>query len=566
MQNYIAESHLSCIVAQILKKREQKSHFLNNGVGLEFDFVIIGAGSAGCALANRLSADAKYSVALLEAGGRDTNPWIHIPVGYFKTMDNPKTDWRYRTERDPGLNGRDIPWPRGRVLGGCSSINGLLYVRGQAEDFNHWRQLGNTGWAWEDVLPYFKRAETWKGDGTENPERGKDGPLSVSPTRLKREIVDKWLDAAVAAGYKRNPDYNSSDQEGVGYFQLTLDKGRRCSSAVAYLKPARNRKNLTIITHAQAEKLLVEQGEATGVVANITGQSHSIRARREVILSAGAIGSPQILMLSGVGDAQELKAKGIEPICDLPGVGKNLQDHLQARPVFKTNLSTINIETNNIFKQGMIALQYAISQTGPMTMAASLGTGFLKTDPMLATPDIQFHIQPFSASAPAVGPHKFSAFTASVLQLRPESTGHLELKSADWRDYPAILPNYLATKLDQDTIVKGIQIARRIAQFEPLKSHIIEEFTPGPTVGSDDYDATLNWARDNSVTIYHPTGTCKMGQDEMAVVDAHLKVRGIKGLRVADCSIMPTITSGNTNAPAIMIGEKVSDLILEDAR
>ena len=382
---------------------------------------------------------------------------------------------------------------------------------------------------------------------------------------MKREIVDKWLDAAVAAGYKRNPDYNGSDQEGVGYFQLTLDKGRRCSSAVAYLKPARNRKNLTIITHAQAEKLLIEEGEAKGVIANIKGQSQTIRARREVILSAGAIGSPQILMLSGIGAAQELKAKGIEPICDLPGVGKNLQDHLQARPVFKTNLSTINIETNNIFKQGMIALQYAISQTGPMTMAASLGTGFLKTDPMLATPDIQFHIQPFSASAPADGPHKFSAFTASVLQMRPESTGHLELKSADWRDHPAIHPNYLATKLDQDTIVKGIQIARRIAQFEPLKSHITEEFTPGADIGMDDYDATLNWARDNSVTIYHPTGTCKMGQDEMAVVDADLKVRGIKGLRVADCSIMPTITSGNTNAPAIMIGEKLSDMILEDA-
>ena len=464
------------------------------------------------------------------------------------------------------MNGRDIPWPRGRVLGGCSSINGLLYVRGQAEDFNHWRQLGNTGWAWEDVLPYFKRAETWKGDGAGNPERGTDGPLSVSPTRLKRDIVDRWLDAAVAAGYKRNPDYNSSDQEGVGYFQLTLDKGRRCSSAAAYLKPARNRKNLTIITHAQAEKLLIEKGAAKGVIANIKGQSQTIRARREVILSAGAIGSPQILMLSGIGPAQELKTKGIEPICDLPGVGKNLQDHLQARPVFKTNLSTINIETNNIFKQGMIALQYAISQTGPMTMAASLGTGFLKTDPMLATPDIQFHIQPFSASAPADGPHKFSAFTASVLQLRPESTGHLELKSADWRDHPAIHPNYLATKLDQDTIVKGIQIARRIAQFEPLKSHVTEEFSPGPKVGMDDYDATLNWARDTSVTIYHPTGTCKMGQDDLAVVDARLKVRGIQGLRVADCSIMPTITSGNTNAPAIMIGEKLSDMILEEAR
>ena len=532
---------------------------------MEFDFVIIGAGSAGCALANRLSADPKCSVALLEAGGRDINPWIHIPVGYFKTMDNPKTDWRYRTESDPGLNGRDIPWPRGRVLGGSSSINGLLYVRGQAEDFNHWRQLGNAGWAWEDVLPYFKRAETWKGDGTSNPERGKDGPLSVSPTRLKREIVDKWLDAAVAAGYKRNPDYNGSDQEGVGYFQLTLDKGRRCSSAVAYLKPARTRKNLTIITHAQAEKLLIEEGEAKGVVANIKGQSQTIRARREVILSAGAIGSPQILMLSGIGAAQELKAKGIEPICDLPGVGKNLQDHLQARPVFKTNLSTINIETNSIFKQGMIALQYAVSQTGPLTMAASLGTGFLKTDDRLETPDIQFHIQPFSADNAIEGPHAFSAFTASVLQLRPESVGHLKLVSANADDHPEIHPNYLATETDQNTIVKGIQIARKIAQFEPLKAHVTEEYQPGHEVGMDDYDATLNWARNTAVTIYHPTGTCKMGSDPMAVVDHRLRVHGLQGLRVADASIMPVITSGNTNAPSIMIGEKVSDMILEDA-
>ena len=531
-----------------------------------FDFVIIGAGSAGCALANRLSADQRYTVALIEAGGKDTNPWIHIPVGYFKTMGNPNTDWCYHTESDRGLNGRSIPWPRGRVLGGSSSINGLLYVRGQSHDFNHWRQLGNVGWAWDDVLPYFKRAETWKGDGDIDPARGTNGPLSVSPTRLKRAIVDKWIEAALEAGYKQNPDYNAADQEGVGYFQLTLDKGRRCSSAAAYLKPARERKNLTIITHAQVEKLLIKDSHATGVTVNIRGKSQDILARREVVLSAGTIGSPQILMLSGIGAADELKQQGIVLVHDLPGVGKNLQDHLQARPVFKTGLSTINIETNNLFKQGLIALQYALTQTGPMTMAASLGTGFLKTDPSLDSPDIQFHIQPFSASAPADGPHKFSAFTASVLQMRPESTGHIALKSSDWRDHPAINPNYLATKLDQDTIVKGIQIARKISQFEPLKTHITEEFSPGLDIAIDDYDATLQWARETSVTIYHPTGTCKMGQGDMAVVDARLRVHGINGLRVADCSIMPTITSGNTNAPAIMIGEKLSDMILEDAK
>ena len=533
---------------------------------MDFDYIIIGAGSAGCAVANRLSENGQYRVAVLEAGGRDSNPWIHVPVGYFKTMGNPKTDWCYQTEQDPGLNGRAIPWPRGRVLGGSSSINGLLYVRGQAQDFDYWSQLGNTGWAWDDVLPYFKRAETWKGDGKLDPTRGTNGPLSVSPTRLKRDIVDRWIDAAVAAGFSRNPDYNGEDQEGVGYFQLTLDKGRRCSSAVAYLKPARDRKNLTIITHAQAEKLLIKDGRTTGVTVNIKGASQDIKARREIILSAGTIGSPQILMLSGVGATDELKQQGITVVHNLPGVGKNLQDHLQARPVFKTDLSTINIETNNLLKQGMIALQYALTQTGPMTMAASLGTAFLKTNSRLETPDIQFHIQPFSATRPADGPHKFSAFTASVLQLRPESTGYLELKSANWRDHPSIHPNYLATKLDQDTIVKGIQIARKIASFEPLKSNILEEFAPGTGIPLDDYEATLNWARNNAVTIYHPTGTCKMGHDKMAVVDSRLRVHGVDGLRVGDCSIMPVITSGNTNAPAIMIGEKLSDLILEDAK
>ncbi len=530
---------------------------------MQFDFIVVGAGSAGCALANRLSEDPRNSVALVEAGGRDSSPWIHIPVGYFKTMGNPATDWCYQTEPDPGLNGRSIAWPRGKVLGGSSSINGLLYVRGQPQDFDHWRQLGNMGWSWSDVLPFFKRSEDWEKRTGEN--RGVGGPLSVSPTRLTRPVVDAWIEAAVAAGYRKNSDYNNSDQEGVGYFQLTARNGKRCSSAVAYLKPIKSRCNLTIFTKTPAERLTFDRKKVTGITAMIGGKLTEITARREVILSSGAIASPQLLMVSGIGKARELAKHGIGVRHELKGVGANLQDHLQARPVFKVNVSTINTEIGNLFKQGLMALEYAISRTGPMTMAASLGTGFLKTRPELETPDIQFHIQPWSADRPIDGPHKFSAFTASVLQLRPESTGHLELKSASMSDHPIIHPNYLATRNDCDTLVEGIRIARRIAGFEPLKSIITSEHAPGSRVTDDDYDAVLNWARDSSTTIYHPTGTCKMGNDDNAVVDHRLKVHGIENLRVADASIMPTITSGNTNAPAIMIGEKASAMILEDA-
>ena len=530
---------------------------------MEFDFVIVGAGSAGCALANRLSHDGKYQVALLEAGGRDTYPWIHVPVGYFKTMGNPKTDWCYETEADPGLNGRKLNWPRGRVLGGSSSINGLLYVRGQAADYDHWRQLGNVGWGWDDVLPLFKRAESY--DGGDPEVRGRDGPLTVSDSAVTRDIVDHYLEAAVNAGYPRNADYNGIRQEGVGHFQLTMRRGRRCSSAVAYLGPARSRANLTILTNCPAERLVFDGKRTVGVDVVHKGTRRTMRARREVILAAGAIGSPQILMVSGIGDPEGLKRHGIEVRAALPGVGKNLQDHLQARPVYRTTLSTINTEINSLFKQGLIALHYAATRTGPMTMAASLGTAFLKTRPDLDQPDIQFHVQPFSASQKINKPHDFNAFTASVLQLRPESRGYLELRSADMRDHPAIHPNYLATRTDQETLVEGIRIARRIARTEPVASVITGEYMPGPEIADDDFEALLNWARDTATTIYHPTGTCKMGRDPMAVVDERLFVHGIAGLRVADASIMPMIVSGNTNAPTIMIGEKASDMILEDA-
>ena len=531
---------------------------------MEFDFIIVGAGSAGCVLANRLSANGKYKVAVLEAGGKDTYPWIHIPVGYFKTMGNPKTDWSYKTEPDPGINGRSIKWPRGKVLGGSSSINGLLYVRGQAQDYDGWRQLGNTGWSWDDVAPLFKRSENYENGTKEDELRGGDGPLSVSDTTVTRQCVDDWLTAAVNCGYKRAKDYNGADQEGVSLFQLTTRNGRRCSSAVAYLNPAKSRDNLTVLTHCAVEKLTFEGKRCTGLIANLKGERVVMKANKEVVLSAGALASPQILMVSGVGSADELKPLGIDMVHELKGIGKNLQDHLQARPVYKTSLPTINTEVSNIFKQALIGMQYIATRKGPMAMAASLGTGFLKTREDLDVPDIQFHIQPFSADKIDEGAHKFSAFTASVLQLRPESAGHLELVSGDMRDYPKIHPNYLATKTDCDTIVEGVRITRKITGTAPIAQHVTSEHTPGPSVG-DDYDEILQWVRETSTTIYHPTGTCKMGVDDMAVVDPRLKVIGMEGLRVADASIMPIIVSGNTNAPSIMIGEKASDLILEDA-
>ncbi|MEQ8604796.1 MAG: choline dehydrogenase [Marivibrio sp.] len=529
------------------------------------DYVIVGAGSAGCVLANRLSADPSVTVVLMEAGGRDWNPWIHIPVGYFKTMHNPSVDWCYRTEPDPGLNGRQLDWPRGKVLGGSSSLNGLLYVRGQAEDYDRWQQMGNPGWGWDHVLPLFKRSE--------DQERGADdfhgdqGPLSVSNMRLQRPVCDAWVAAAQAAGYPFNPDYNGATQEGVGYFQLTARNGRRCSSAVAFLHPVRSRANLTVLTKAPASRVVIEGGRAAGVAyRDASGAEKIVKARGEVILSSGAIGSPQLLMLSGIGDGAHLKEHGVEVARDLPGVGKNLQDHLQARLVFKCNEPTLNDEVRSLFNQARIALKYAMFRAGPMAMAASLATGFLRTGPHAETPDIQFHVQPWSADSPGEGVHPFSAFTVSVCQLRPESRGEIRLKSADPAQHPKLIPNYLATEADRRTLVEGVRIARKIARYEPLTHKISAEFRPDSSLDIDDYDGTLEWVRNHSTTIYHPTGTCKMGRDADAVVDARLRVHGIDGLRVADCSIMPEIVSGNTNAPAIMIGEKASDMILEDRK
>ncbi len=528
-----------------------------------YDYIVVGGGSAGCVLANRLSADASKRVLLLEAGGRDWNPWIHVPVGYFKTLHNPNTDWCYKTEPDKGLNGRRIDWPRGKVLGGSSSINGLLYIRGQKEDYDHWRQLGNTGWAFDDVLPYFIRSE--------DQERGADdyhgagGPLAVSNMRIRRELCDKFIEAAGELGIPRRDDFNGAEQEGAGYFQLTARNGRRCSTAVGYLNPARGRDNLEIVTHAQTERVLFQGRRAVGVAYRRKGGLREARCRGEVILSAGAIGSPQILLLSGVGPGAQLQGFDIPVVHDLPGVGRNLQDHLQVRMVFKTKVPiTMNDQVHNPFKKMLMGLDYIFFRRGPLSMGASQVCVFAKTAPEVATPDIQFHLQPLSADKPGEGLHRFSAFTSSTCQLRPESRGVIELRSPFAQDYPAIHPNYLATTKDQQTTVAGMRLSRAFAATDTLAPLIESEMTPGAQAQSD--AELLDAARNISQTIYHPTSTCKMGRDETAVVDERLRVHGLEGLRVVDASVMPAIVSGNTNAPTIMIAEKASDMILADAR
>ncbi len=532
-----------------------------------YDFIVAGAGSAGCALANRLSKSGKHNVLLLEAGGRDSNPWIHVPVGYFKTMHNPVTDWSYKTEPDPGLNGRSIDWPRGKTLGGSSSINGLLYIRGQHEDYDHWRQLGNVGWSYDDVLPYFKRSEGQERGGDEY--HGGDGPLSVTNIRAKRNVCEALIDAAGELGIPRSEDFNGARQEGAGYFQLTAKNGLRCSSAKAYLKPARGRQNLTITTKAHVQNVVFAEDDAkrvVGIAYERGGKTEKalLNEGGEVIISAGAIGSPQILELSGIGLGEILSAAGVEVRHELPGVGENLQDHLQIRMVYEVNVPTLNDEINNIFRRGLIGVQYFLARQGPMAMGASQVCIFCKTRPELATPDIQYHFQPLSADKPGLEMHPYSGITMSVCQLRPESRGKIHIKSPNPTVYPEIHPNYLDAQVDQDTAVAGMRMTRALTATEAMSPFIVSEKLPGLATETD--DELLDAARNIAQTIYHPTSTCKMGRasDKNAVVDDRLRVRGVTGLRVADASIMPTIVSGNTNAPTIMIGEKASDMILED--
>jgi len=528
-----------------------------------YDYVVIGAGSAGCVLANRLSADGTTSVALLEAGGRDWNPWIHVPVGYFKTIHNPNTDWCYVTENDPGLNGRSLKWPRGKVLGGSSSINGLLYVRGQRQDYDRWAELGCTGWNYDSVLPYFKRAENQSRG--ESKYHGVDGPLQVSDMSFKRPICDDFIRGVAELGTPLNDDINGADQEGVGYFQLTASKGRRCSSAVAYLKEARSRPNLHIITHAMVKKIDFLDGRASNVQLERKGVPMTLSAREEILLCAGAIGSPQLLQVSGIGPGALLQSHGIDVVADSPEVGENLQDHLQIRAVYKTRKPvTLNDELSNPIQKARAGIEYVLKRSGPLSMAASQVYAFSRTRLANERPDIQYHFQPLSADSPGEGLHPFSAITASVCQLRPESRGSIHIQSPDANHHPAIVPNYLSTDLDCKTAIEAVRFTRRIMQSDAMKDHIAEELLPDPEATTD--GQLLDQARNIANTIYHPTSTCRMGADDKAVLDPRLRVKGVTGLRVVDASVMPEIVSGNTNAPTIMIAERAADLIIEDRK
>jgi len=530
---------------------------------IETDYVIVGAGSAGCVMAARLSEDPGTRVTLLEAGGEDRNMWIHIPLGYGKTITDKRVNWCYETEPDPGVNNRKVFWPRGKVLGGSSSINGLVYIRGQAEDFDHWRQLGNAGWSFDDVLPYFRRAE----DQVRGADKlhGVGGPLAVSDVQDYDPISKAFIKSALDLGFPRNDDFNGAVQEGAGYYQLTTRNGRRCSTAVGYLRPARRRGNLRVETNALAEQVLFDGRRAVGVRFRQNGALRTVRARREVVLCGGAINSPQLLLLSGVGPAQHLAEMGIEVHHDLPGVGQNMQDHYQTRIVEKCRFPiTVNDIMLSRWKMLKTGLEYFLFRRGPLTIAAAQAGLFARTRPELATPDLQFATVIFSADRPAEGLHKFSGFSVVVYQLRPESRGELKLKSPDPAAAPAMHPNYLSTENDRRTIVDGLKLARRLLATPDMQHFIASEYIPGVQVQTD--DELLAYVRQYGSTVFHPTSTCKMGSDAMAVVDATLRVHGLEGLRVVDASIMPAVVSGNTNAAAIMIAEKAADMMRGEMR
>jgi choline dehydrogenase len=532
----------------------------------EVDFVVVGAGSAGSALAARLSENGRHSVALLEAGPSDRNFWIHLPIGYGKTMWDPKVNWRFYTEPDPYMDNRRLYWPRGRVLGGSSSINGLIAIRGQAEDYDGWRALGNPGWGFGDLLPYFIKLETNHGLENDHQLHGTSGPLHVTSITGRHELIEAVIGAANALGVPRTEDFNGRRQEGVGYYQLTTHRGWRVSAANAYLKPAKRRPNLHILTEAQATRILFTGRRASGVEYGQGGVSKTIRARRGVVLSAGAVQSPQLLMLSGVGPAEHLRAHGIDVLADSPGVGGNLQDHLQLRLIYRANRAiTTNDQLRSLAGRVRMALDWLLFTQGPLAIGINQAGLFTRVLPESRTPDIQFHIATLSADMAGGKVHDFPGFTLSVCQLRPESTGTITLASGDPLAAPLIKANYLSSDTDRRCAVAAITFARRLARTRPLADYVAQEELPGPAAESD--ADLLGFARAHGATIFHPVGTCKMGPDSdpAAVVDARLKLRGVERLWVADCSIMPKLVSGNTNLPAIMIGEKAADLIQEDA-
>jgi choline dehydrogenase len=528
-----------------------------------FDYIIVGAGSAGCVLANRLSADPAVSVLLLEAGGKDNYIWIRIPIGYLYTQNNPRTDWCFKTEAEAGLNGRALNYPRGRVLGGCSSINGMIYMRGQARDYDLWRQQGNVGWAWDDVLPYFKRSQDHTLGADEM--HGAGGEWRVEEMRLRWEILDAFRAAAAEVGIPNTNDFNRGNNEGCGYFHVNQRRGVRWNTAQAFLRPVQERANLRIVTGAQAHRIRLDGKRAAGVEYWRDGKLCFAAAAGEVVLASGSIGSPQLLQLSGIGPAALLQSHGIAVQHELPGVGENLQDHLQIRMAYKVqNTVTINERANSLIGRIGMGLEYFLLKRGPLTMAPSQLGCFAKSDPARETPNLEYHVQPLSLDKFGEPLHRFPAFTASVCNLRPESRGSVRIKSADPAAHPAIRPNYLATLEDKRVAVAAMRLTRRICAARALQRFRPEEFKPGAGLESDDELAAA--AGDIGTTIFHPVGTCKMGSDAAAVVDDRLRVRGLTGLRVVDASVMPNITSGNTNAPAIMIAEKAADLLREDRR
>ncbi len=532
----------------------------------DFDYIVAGAGTAGCIVANRLSADPNKRVLLLEAGGNDNWIWFHIPVGYLYAIGNPRSDWMFRTEPEAGLNGRALAYPRGKVIGGSSAINAMISMRGQAADYDHWRQLGLTGWGWDDVRPAFRKLEDhFLG---ESEHHGAGGGWRIEAPRLSWDVLDSVANAAEQMGIPRNADFNTGDNEGIGYFHVNQKRGRRWSAARGFLKPALSRPNLKLETHVLVERVLVERGRAVGIRFRRGGETFEARARGEVILCAGSVGSTQILHRSGIGPSEWLSPLGIDTVLPRDGVGRNLQDHLQQRAIYKVSgVKTLNETYWSLMKRGMMGLDYAFRRRGPLTMAPSQLGIFTHSDPHRERANIQFHIQPLSLDKFGDPLHRFPAITVSACNLRPTSRGAIRLRSAEADAPPIIAPNYLSTPEDRQVASDAIRVTRRLMKQEALKAYRPEEYLPGPSVGDDD-EALAKAAGDIGTTIFHPVGTAKMGKasDPHAVVDERLRLFGLDGLRVIDASVMPTITSGNTNTPTAMIAEKGAGMVIADGR